>query len=47
MSIRNTDLDYDSDRKAEMVNNADFQIKMDFDSCKETEISHCTCNQKP
>jgi hypothetical protein len=33
--------------KAEMINKADFQIKTDSDSCKETEISHCTGNQKP
>jgi hypothetical protein len=47
LSVRNTDLDYDSDRKAEMINNADFQIKTDSDSYKETEISHCTGNQNP
>jgi hypothetical protein len=29
-----------------MINNADFQIKTDSDSCKETEISHCKGNQK-
>jgi hypothetical protein len=29
-----------------MINNADFQIKTDFDSCKETEISRYTGNQK-
>jgi hypothetical protein len=32
LSVRNIDLDYDSDRKAEMINNADFQIKTDSDS---------------
>jgi hypothetical protein len=47
MSVRNTNLDYDSDRKAEMRNNAGFQIKTDSDSCKETKISHCTGNKKP
>jgi hypothetical protein len=46
VSVRNTDLDYDNGRKAEMINNADFQIKTDSDSCKEIEISHCTGNQK-
>jgi hypothetical protein len=47
LSVRNTDLDYNNDRKAEMINKADFQIKTDSDSCKEIEISHCTGNQKP
>jgi hypothetical protein len=46
LSVRNIDLDYDNDRKAEMINNADFQIKTDSDSCKEIEVSRCTCNQK-
>jgi hypothetical protein len=46
LSIRNIDLDYDSDGKAKMINNADFLIKTDSDSCKETEISRCTGNQK-
>jgi hypothetical protein len=32
--------------KLKMINNADFQIKTDSDSCKETEISRCTGNQK-
>jgi hypothetical protein len=41
LSVRNTDLDYDNDRKAEMINKADFQIKTDY-SCKEIEISRCT-----
>jgi hypothetical protein len=47
LSLRNTDLDYDSDRKAEMINNAEFQIMTDSDSCKETKIYLCTSNQKP
>jgi hypothetical protein len=47
LSVRNNDLDYDSVREAEMINNADFQIMTDSDSCKETKISHCTSNQKP
>jgi hypothetical protein len=32
--------------KLKKVNIADFEIKTDFDSCKETEISRCTGNQK-
>jgi hypothetical protein len=32
--VRNIDLDYDNERKAEKINNADFQIKTDSDSCK-------------
>jgi hypothetical protein len=47
LSLRNTDLDYDSDRKAEMINNAEFQIMTDSDSCKKTKIYLCTSNQKP
>jgi hypothetical protein len=27
-------------------NNADFRIKTNSDSCKQTDISHCTGNQK-
>jgi hypothetical protein len=40
LSITNIDLDYDNERKAKKVNNVDFQIKTDPDSCK--EISRCT-----
>jgi hypothetical protein len=32
--------------KLKKVNIADFQIKTDSDSCKETEISRCIGNQK-
>jgi hypothetical protein len=39
--------DYDNNRKAEMINKTDIQIKTDSDSCKKTEISDCTGNQKP
>jgi hypothetical protein len=39
--------DYDNNRKAEMINKTDFQIKTYSDSCKKTEISHCTGNKKP
>jgi hypothetical protein len=31
--------------KAEKINNAEFQIMTDSDSCKETKISFCTSNK--
>jgi uncharacterized protein YuzB (UPF0349 family) len=32
--------------KDEKINNVEFQIMTDSDSCKETKISLCTSNQK-